>query len=230
MGERGIVLLSDDAGATWRQASSVPQSVTLTAVRFVSTKEGWAAGHLGVILHTQDGGEHWTRQLEGTAAAGLALYAARKLPPGHERSKAEDNATLLVSDGPDKPFLDLWVALPGEVTAVGAFGVAVRSHDGGKTWESAIESFDDPKGLHLYRMVRATEASYLVGEQGMILASRDGSRFEPMDSVYNGSLFGRPWQREVELCSHSDFGEPWACASTRRQLDGARSGPIRKRA
>jgi len=33
-GERGIVLLSDDGGATWRQAS-VPVQVTLTTMRFV---------------------------------------------------------------------------------------------------------------------------------------------------------------------------------------------------
>ncbi len=54
-GERGIVLLSDDAGVSWRQAK-VPVSVSLTAVQFVDAEQGWAVGHLGVVLHTQDGG------------------------------------------------------------------------------------------------------------------------------------------------------------------------------
>src|SRR5688572_16714729 len=45
VGERGTVLLSDDAGASWRQAR-VPVQVTLTAVRFVDERTGWAAGHL----------------------------------------------------------------------------------------------------------------------------------------------------------------------------------------
>src|SRR5262245_5090243 len=34
VGERGHVLLSDDHGATWRQAKSVPTRVMLTAVFF----------------------------------------------------------------------------------------------------------------------------------------------------------------------------------------------------
>src|SRR5438034_11738498 len=41
VGERGVVLLSDDRGATWRQVA-IPVSVTLTAVRFVNDKTGWA--------------------------------------------------------------------------------------------------------------------------------------------------------------------------------------------
>src|SRR5213593_949007 len=44
VGERGIVVLSEDAGRTWRQAR-VPVSVTLTAVRFVDAKQGFVVGH-----------------------------------------------------------------------------------------------------------------------------------------------------------------------------------------
>src|SRR5688500_9530167 len=56
VGERGTVLLSDDAAKRWRQAK-VPVQVTLTAVRFVNDRTGWAVGHLGVILKSDDGGE-----------------------------------------------------------------------------------------------------------------------------------------------------------------------------
>ena len=51
VGERGIVLLSDDNGQRWRQAQ-VPVSVSLTAVQFVDDRRGWAVGHLGVVLHS----------------------------------------------------------------------------------------------------------------------------------------------------------------------------------
>ena len=67
VGERGIVLLSDDSGMTWRQAR-VPVSVSLTAVQFVDAEQGWAVGHLGVVLHTEDGGETWHKQLDGERA------------------------------------------------------------------------------------------------------------------------------------------------------------------
>jgi len=55
-GERGRILWSDDDGQSWRQART-PTSVTLTNIRFVSPREGWASGQMGVILHTLDGGQ-----------------------------------------------------------------------------------------------------------------------------------------------------------------------------
>ena len=54
-------MLSDDQGATWRQAKSVPTRVLLTAVFFVDAEYGWAVGHDETILNTADGGETWTR-------------------------------------------------------------------------------------------------------------------------------------------------------------------------
>src|SRR5688572_1503404 len=61
VGERGHVLLSDDQGATWRQARNVPTRAMLTAAFFVDGQYGWAVGHDETILNTVDGGETWTR-------------------------------------------------------------------------------------------------------------------------------------------------------------------------
>jgi hypothetical protein len=74
VGERGTVLWSDDGGAHWQQAR-VPVQAALTSVRFVDAHVGWAAGHLGVILKTEDGGQSWAR-LDGTQAAAALLAAA----------------------------------------------------------------------------------------------------------------------------------------------------------
>lgn len=62
VGEFGHVLLSDDDGARWRQATHVPTRTTLTAVIFVDARRGWAVGHGGQILVTTDGGERWAVQ------------------------------------------------------------------------------------------------------------------------------------------------------------------------
>jgi photosystem II stability/assembly factor-like uncharacterized protein len=62
VGDRGLVLLSDDEGVSWRQAAAVPTRATLCAVNFVDEKNGWAVGHWGVILVTHDGGENWALQ------------------------------------------------------------------------------------------------------------------------------------------------------------------------
>ncbi len=59
VGEWGAVRLSDDAGASWRNAA-VPTEETLTAVRFVDATHGHAVGHHGTVLATTDGGKTWT--------------------------------------------------------------------------------------------------------------------------------------------------------------------------
>ena len=55
VGDHGVVLLSDDAGKTWRQARSVPVDSALASVAFVDDKRGWAVGHAGVVLASADG-------------------------------------------------------------------------------------------------------------------------------------------------------------------------------
>jgi photosystem II stability/assembly factor-like uncharacterized protein len=64
VGQRGHVLVSDDDGKHWRQAS-VPVSSDLVAVHFPSATAGWAVGHDGVILHSADAGRSWKRQRDG---------------------------------------------------------------------------------------------------------------------------------------------------------------------
>ncbi|MDB6083610.1 MAG: glycosyl hydrolase, partial [Gammaproteobacteria bacterium] len=62
VGNRGVVLLSDDDGKTYRQARTVPVSTSLTGVWFADAQVGWAVGHWGAILKTSDGGETWNIQ------------------------------------------------------------------------------------------------------------------------------------------------------------------------
>ena len=59
VGERGIILKSDDEGASWLQIES-PVDVTLTGISFSSNKEGWIVGHESTILHSVDAGATWT--------------------------------------------------------------------------------------------------------------------------------------------------------------------------
>ena len=49
VGEFGHIVLSDDRGATWRQAESVPTQATLTGVTFVGEEVGFAVGHADLI-------------------------------------------------------------------------------------------------------------------------------------------------------------------------------------
>jgi photosystem II stability/assembly factor-like uncharacterized protein len=184
VGERGIVVVSDDGGHRWTQ-SPTPTSVTLTAVRFVDAKRGWAIGHGGTVLVSRDGGSSWTRQLDGRRAAQIALVAARETAD----AKLIADAERLVADGPDKPFLDLVVS-EKRVLVVGAYGLALASVDGGQTWTSWIGRLPNPKGLHLYVVRQRGDTLLLAGERGLVLMSHDdGQSFRRVETPYKGSFF-----------------------------------------
>lgn len=192
VGERGVILLSDDAGRQWRQARAVPVSVTLSAVAFADAQHGFAAGHSGVLLATRDGGETWQRQLEGQQAAQQLLDAVKAQPASDEAAQARRLAAAqrLVDDGPDKPWLALQFTSADHGLLLGAYNLALTTQDGGKTWQPLSQQLDNPQSLHLYGTASQAGSTLLVGEQGLLLQSRDaGQRFERLASPYKGSFF-----------------------------------------
>lgn len=185
-GERGIVLFSDDGGHAWTQAR-VPAQVSLTALRFIDERSGWAVGHLGAILRSDDAGARWALQLDGVRAARIQLDAASA--GGDETAIAR--ARKLVEDGPDKAFFDVDFADRQNGIAVGAYGMAFATRDGGVRWEPLTTRLPNPKGLHLYGVRFAGDAVFIVGEQGLLLRSTDGgASYAALASPYKGSLFG----------------------------------------
>ena len=127
VGEYGGILYSDDQGVSWSQAQ-VPVQVTLTAVHFPSALKGWAVGHDAVILHSEDGGETWHKQLDGWQTGVILLEGAQAwLAQAEEQlaSAPDDEDLLLQLDsaqlalgeaqreleiGPNRPWLDVWFA------------------------------------------------------------------------------------------------------------------------
>jgi photosystem II stability/assembly factor-like uncharacterized protein len=184
-GERGIVLLSDDGGSSWRQAR-VPVQVTLTALRFADARTGWAVGHLGVVLKTEDGGASWHKQLDGVQAAALM---ARALRAGDDRQQKA--AQRYEDEGPDKPFFDLDFSDARRGVVVGAYNLAFATSDGGASWVPLSSRLPNPKNLHLYSARFVNGSLFIAGEQGLLLKSADGgASFEALPSPYKGSFFG----------------------------------------
>ncbi|RJG23486.1 WD40/YVTN/BNR-like repeat-containing protein [Massilia cavernae] len=191
-GPRGMVLLSDDEGTTWKQVQ-VPLSSDLVALHFRSAERGWAVGHDGVILHTADGGLTWSRQLDGIKAAALIgrHYAGRNLGAGPADVKLREDVQRFVDDGADKPFLDILFTSDTEGFAVGAFNLAMHTTDGGKSWEPLIDRTENPSGFHLYALAQAGGELYAAGEQGLLLRwNRAAGKFDSVKSPYRGSYFG----------------------------------------
>ena len=190
LGERGLVVLSDDGGRQWRQAR-VPVSVTLTSASFADARQGWIAGHSGVVLHTTDGGENWTVQTDGVALAHAALAQAKVLPDtaaGRERSIQQ--AQRLVDEGADKPLLSICFIDAQRGMAVGAFGLAATTDDGGKIWAPCLDRLPNPQGMHLYVAAHDGKTWVVGGEQGVLMRSHDDrASFAPLTAPSRRSLF-----------------------------------------
>lgn len=211
VGERGHVIYSDDEGQTWTQAE-VPVSVTLNAVDFGSDSSGWVVGHSGVVLHSGDAGATWQLQFDGLQAAELVIESREEQiaameerieqAPEAEKGDLEwalddlffalENVQADMEIGPVNPLLDVWFEDDQHGFVVGAYGMVLRTQDGGETWEDWGPQLSNPQNFHLNSVARVTGGGLvIVGEAGQVHVSVDnGDTWERRESPYDGSLFG----------------------------------------
>jgi photosystem II stability/assembly factor-like uncharacterized protein len=210
VGQRGHIMLSDDLGDSWRQAE-VPVSSDLVAVHFPDPMHGWAVGHDAVVLHTKDGGQSWALQLDGRTLGrhlqGVDWAAAFGLDQ-EAVAKWEGEAQRFAEQGPENPFLAVWFDDPLQGYVVGAFGLALRTFDGGVTWQPCMPLLDNPKALHLYGVQRLQGALHAVGEQGLLLRENAAGRWVSVSLPYEGTLFGMSGQGNA-LLVHGLRGNLW---------------------
>ncbi len=201
VGVRGHIIYSDDQGETWIQAK-VPVRQLLAAVHFVDDRNGWAVGHDSLILHSSDAGESWTIQ--------------HRDPDLAEAPDADAGGLL------EKPLMDVWFRNADEGFAVGAYGLALHTRDGGRTWDDISFDIDNPDGMHYNAITEIKDAGlFLVGEMGTMYRSADmGGSWETIqDLPYDGSWFGvsgtgeangvLAWGLRGNLFRSDDFGNNW---------------------
>ncbi|HYF01364.1 MAG TPA: YCF48-related protein [Planctomycetota bacterium] len=91
VGDHGVILRTDDGGATWANLSDFTVSdEELYAASFVDADTGWVVGANGTILFTDDGGATWTLQAAPTMPT---------IPVNHLRGVAAISATQAVAVG-----------------------------------------------------------------------------------------------------------------------------------
>ena len=198
VGDHGIVLISSDQGASYHQASNVPISSQLNAVSFINPKQGWAAGHLGAILATQDGGETWQIQRIDTAND-RPLYSIHFFDEQHGVAVGLWSMILTTTDGgktwveqkiappPNarKADLNLLSLFPGDgqtIYATAERGFLLSSKDRGLTW-SYIET--GYKGTLWTGAVLNNGDFILGGQRGFASRGRPGSSWTtiPLNST-----------------------------------------------
>ena len=164
VGEHGLVLLSDDQGASWRQSRQGVVDTTLSAVTFVDQHHGWAVGREEAILHSRDGGESWQLQhWQPIPESGLEAVLLEVL------------------------FIDA-----SQGFAVGANGIFMSTNDGGSTWQRTALINNSGFEPHLFDIAGGGETPlWISAEEGTLLRSDDhGRHWQEVTVPFGGSLFG----------------------------------------
>jgi len=188
VGERGHLLLSDDNGRSWRQVV-VPTRATLTAVSFTDPRNGWAVGHDAVILHSSDGGEHWTLQYSDPGEQSPLLDIAFD----HDHGIAVGAyGLLLVSDdggghwrrqpvhGEDDFHLN---AISGAFLAAEAGNLY---HFDGKAWQPLPSPYE---GSYFGILPLSGDSLLVFGLRGHLFRSDDrGATWTPIDTGLHAAL------------------------------------------
>ena len=206
VGQWGHVILSDDAGTTWRQAQKVPTRTTLTSVYFTDDKNGWAVGHDTVVIHTIDGGETWEMQYSDPPAEtpllsvwfennehGIAAGSFSFMLETFDGGKTWESRPLLETEpeGFEQPHLNAIFWGPDRKTQVliaSEAGNFFRSNDAGKTWEMVKMPY---AGSFWGGLVTKQGRVLALGMRGHILTSDDfGASWTAVDTGADQSYSG----------------------------------------
>jgi photosystem II stability/assembly factor-like uncharacterized protein len=173
IGDWGTILYTGNGGATWENRS-LPRDVILNGQWWADAQHGWIVGEAGIILETTDGGASWNEQSSGVEKTLFSVFF----------------------DGPQRGW------------ATGIDGLLLHTEDGGLSWqvqhgEAAMGEleqvgFADTLGNPtLYDVAVAGKDGYAIGENGTMLASKDGgSTWQPLSLSGKSSL---RWMRGLSI-------------------------------
>ena len=118
-----LLLARVEARAQW-SAQHSPTDVELRGLSVVSPSVVWASGQKGTVVHTMDGGTHWTRDtIPGAGALDLRAIAATSPTTAHAISIADSSRVYRTTDG-GRSWTRTWSA-----TRKGTFLDAIRFWD-----------------------------------------------------------------------------------------------------
>lgn len=224
-GIQGHILYSEDGGDTWTQAD-VPVRSSITDIYFPTPELGWAVGHEAVILHSADGGKTWTKQFDGFryGTEGIAYYQklAAENPDDDYFPYLVEEMQFAIDQGADKPFFKVHFHDEKFGHALGAYGMIMRTTDGGENWEHVLHTTDNDSFYHIFDFAPLPEPGrfFLAGEAGLFMIGDINTRTATMvenvpwegsfftaiaaadGSILAGGLRGR-------MFSTSDEGQTW---------------------
>ena len=233
VGDRGVILFSDDEGRHWQQAKT-PTGVLLTAVCFADSRHGWAVGHDAVVLATRDGGSTWEQQYSDVLGEGEDDLGDEMADDEYYDEAFDDDIYSedydfaeedMAADTSGAPLLDVACLSRDRAVAVGGYGYLVETTDAGASWTKVMDRIDNGGGWHLNAIAYVADSNTLLaaGEKGILYRSRDnGLSWKTLNSPYDGSFFGVTALRDGTVLAYGLQGNLWV---SRNQGDSWRQVP-----
>ena len=182
VGHDGVVLHSIDGGENWElqldgrriNTLMVEQLKHLITMNRNAVKSRKTTGTLNTV--TEPSGDE--RQISDSEALENLEFLL-------------DDAHFALEEGPARPLMDVLFQNHLKGIVVGAFGMILRTVDGGKNWTPLLDRMDNPDGFHYYGICRSETALFIAGEGGMLFRSDDhGEHWQRLTSPYDGTFFG----------------------------------------
>jgi len=207
-GERGRIVYSEDGAGTWKIAST-PTYQTLTSLFFVDARTGFATGHQGTLLRTQDGGATWSApRLEGRekpALFAVRIDGERGIAVGAYGAYYESGdgghtwtARRIVPGDFDRHLTGIAPCGAGCLFIAGEAGTLLRSQDAGVTWQPVKSPYE---GSYFGAVGAPGDAVIVYGMRGNAYRSSDGgATWHRIDlGRYTGALQGASVQPDGSL-------------------------------
>lgn len=198
-----VAVLSNASASEALQAPRASKSLLLNLTQLADGRY-LAVGERGHILRSDDQGASWQQAAVPVRATltSVARSNGRVFAGGHDGvllvSEDRGDSWRILRSEPsadqDNPILDIHFATDSIGYAVGAYGLFLKTVDGGQSWQQEeIPAFDLPDfGFpHLYRLISLRDNSLLVvGEAGFVARSTDqGANWQRLNVDYEGSFF-----------------------------------------
>lgn len=164
-----------------------------------------AVGERGHILLSDDQGDNWRQIAVPTETLFTKLFFIDDKigwAIGHDQtiikttSAGEEWVIQYESNNLDQPALfDIWFSNKNNGIAIGAYGLYLKTSDGGANWEEVYQESLENEEIgfpHFYSLVQDKKSGrlFMAGELGFLAQSDDkGETWQLLESPYDGSFF-----------------------------------------
>ena len=201
-----------------------PQSSPLYSAVITENKSVVAVGSRGVVVLNQD--DHWRQipfPIRRTLTTVIDALNGRLLILGHDAlilsGTVNSSSFEVVYSDPefDAPLLDAWMSESGRGLAIGAYGLALKTNDFGRSWKRIDIDLDEP---HFNAIHQSSDGTlFIAGEFGTVLRSSDlGASWERLDVGFESTIWGMESDANGRILLYGilgwlaiseDFGATW---------------------